>query len=101
MNGSIIRREDRNRAAELIRGWLDGTVTNFDFEDRWPESSDRGVVEIGQQLWSYFDDFPEQRLTVENLDPEIKDLLIRCLDFLQTELPYQYSLFPKSLRDRI
>lgn len=98
----LIQREDRDRGAEILRRWLAGSITNFEFDDQWPyRSHDRAVAEIGRELWKYFDDFPEKQLSTDDLNAATKDLIVRCLDFLQTGLPYEYNVSRLPLSERI
>jgi hypothetical protein len=84
-----VDREDRDKAAALLRSWLDGTVTNFELDDQWPwHSADPGVVDIGKETWRYYDDFPEQTLSPHSLSDEQVAIIRRCLKFLDTNEPY-------------
>ena len=81
---------DRHKAATLIARWLQGSITNWQLEDEWPEqSTDRGVVDIGRAMWTLYPDFPERPLKPSNLDPEHLALLQRCLSFLRSDASYE------------
>jgi len=76
---------DREKAAALIARWLEGGITNWDFEDEWPElSDDRAVVDIGRALWRLYSDFPQRPLGGSNLSPDELAVLKRCLEFLRS-----------------
>ena len=80
---------DREKAAALIARWLEGGITNWDFEDEWPElSDDRAVVDIGRALWRLYSDFPQRPLGDSNLSPDELAVLKRCLEFLRSAERY-------------
>lgn len=82
--------DDRNLAAQMIARWLEGRISNQEFDDQWPwKSEDSGVVDIGSELWTLFDDFPETVLNTSTLRSEDVDLLRRCLSFLESEEHYE------------
>jgi hypothetical protein len=87
---SITSASDRKKAAHLVAQWLDGRITNYEIDDQWPwESEDFAVVDIGSELWTLFDDFPETRLNVSAMRPEDVGLLRRCLRFLESGEHYE------------
>jgi hypothetical protein len=87
---SVIVARDRERAAVLIARWFEGGITNWDFEDEWPErSDDRAVVDIGRSLWRLYSDFPQRPLELSNLSPDELAVLKRCLEFLRSSEYYQ------------
>ena len=86
----MVDAKNRERAAVLIERWLKSSVTNWDFEDEWPDSSeDRAVVDIGRELWRLYSDSPERLLNVSDLSAEELALLRRCLAFLHSKEPYE------------
>ena len=81
---------DREKGANLIARWLDGEVTNYEFDDEWPyESIDLGVADIGKELWNHYSDERKQRLIVGDLSAEQVALLNRCLLFLKSSEVYE------------
>jgi hypothetical protein len=85
-----IAKEDRDKAAMLIARWLEGNVTNWEFEDEWPElSDDRAVVDIGRALWRLYSDSPQSPLKPSNLSSDELSVLRRCLMFLQSSARYE------------
>lgn len=81
---------DREKAAALIAAWLEGQITNWDFEDEWPEKSvDPAVVDIGRELWHFYSDFPQRRLGVSKLSPDELAVLRRCVEFLRSSERYE------------
>jgi hypothetical protein len=80
---------DRKKAAELVKQWFDGSVTNYKIDDEWPyESKDRAVADIGKELWGHYSDSPEHELKPSYLSREEILLLKRCLAFLQSSERY-------------
>ena len=89
MSSSVVP-VDREKAASLIARWLEGKVSNWDFEDEWPTpSDDRAVVDIGHALWRLYSDFPQRPLKVLDLSGEEMAVLKRCLEFLQSRESYE------------
>jgi hypothetical protein len=86
----VIAKGDREKAAALIARWLEGNVTNWDFEDEWPEQSDdRAVVDIGRALWRLYSDFPQRPLNASNLSANELAVLRKCLAFMQSGESYE------------
>lgn len=89
---------DREKAASLIARWLAGDVTNWVFEDEWPEDSeDPAVVDIGRKLWLLYSDYPNRLLQVSNLSTEEIALLNRCLSFVQSDEVYDTSPYEEAI----
>ena len=81
---------ERKKAADIISRWLDGELTNHQMDDDWPwKSEDLAVVHIGGELWTLFDDFPESRLDISDLNSDDVELLRRCLAFLESGEEYE------------
>jgi hypothetical protein len=89
MKHAAVDQSARRKAALLIRRWLEGSITNFEIDDSWPwECKDDGVVDIGKETWRYYDDFPEQTLSLKLLSGEEIHVLRRCLRFLESKEEY-------------
>ncbi|MGZ4982419.1 MAG: hypothetical protein ACXWAB_13360 [Methylobacter sp.] len=58
----MIDRSARDKAAELLRQFLAGTITNFELENSWPSSADRVLREIQDTIWCFYDDFEEHAM---------------------------------------
>jgi hypothetical protein len=81
---------DRTRASALVAAWLSSSVTNQDFDDDWPwNTPDPAVLDIGTELWSLYDDFPKSLLDPDKLQPDQKELLVRCGLFLGSAEQYK------------
>jgi hypothetical protein len=89
MNTSPVDNTDRLKAATLVAQWLEGSITNWDFEDEWPElSDDLAVVDIGIALWPLYNDNAEEFLGVSRLSGDELALLKRCYEFLRSSESY-------------
>ena len=67
-----------------------GRLTNFDFEEQFPQSgSDRVLAAIAEMVWFTYDDLKTHRLEGEYTLPDAgRKVLERCLLFLGTGLEY-------------
>ncbi len=89
MSDAPVDQAGRRKAALLIRNWLEGSITNYELDDKWPWSSlDKGVVDVGKEIWRYYDDFPERPLSTQELSKDETEVLQRCWRFLETQEPY-------------
>jgi hypothetical protein len=91
MNGPIDR-ASRNQAAELIRHFSAGLVTNDEFEDRYPaKSNDIAIREISHAVWHYYSDIRKYKLVGDDrLTPQSRDEFARMILFLKSDLPYEW-----------
>ena len=85
--------EARHRAAELLQRVLTSGVSNYELDDMWPESKDEGIVAIGDRIWCFYDDFPEQIVKKDSLPTEILDIISRCWIFLRGSTEYSWPAF--------
>jgi hypothetical protein len=87
----MIDRSSRSAASELLRHLVAGQITNADFEERFPRSSDLAVREMWASGWLLYDDNRTYRLVgSERLQPADRKVIARCVLFLQTELCYAW-----------
>ncbi len=85
----LIDRKARDKAAELVRRFVRGQISNFEFEGETPNTVDRGVLAIVHSLWCFYDDFEEHKLSGKRAFPvETKKQLIRWIVFLHTDEEY-------------
>ena len=54
-----IRREDRERVADAIQGYLASEIDNFQLDDALfkADLEDRAACEIAGEVWFFYDDF--------------------------------------------
>lgn len=87
----MIDRAARDAAAHLTRQFRDGLLTNDDLEDQWPRSSqDRALKAIASMLWRFYDDHRVHTLASPHSETVAE--LTRYAAFLDTDLPYEWSL---------
>jgi hypothetical protein len=82
----------RRRLAELARHLATGRITNDDFEDKRPLSSERALHDIHHYgLWPLYDDFITHRLTGKwALSPDSRAWVARIILFLRSGQAYRY-----------
>jgi hypothetical protein len=82
----------RKRAAELLRHFGAGLITNDRMEDSFPRSQDWSIgnmFTVG--VWPLYDDMHEHKLTgVYRLKGDRRTFYARLLLFLTTDFPYRW-----------
>lgn len=87
----MVDRGARDMAAKAVTEFmLECSITNWEYEERYPESkADLAIDCIFQNLWFWYDDMHEHRMLGDHrLLPEHKEVIERCLLFLQSDLEY-------------
>lgn len=91
MRAGEIDRKARNEAAQLLRQFASGRITNFQLEKRWPNSKDPAIHNLDSTIWCFYDDFKEHTLQGPSaLSREMKRVVARWIVFLHTNEPYQW-----------
>lgn len=93
----MIDREARDCLAEATRHFAVGLSTNFEFDDTAfsLRTTDRGVLEIRQELWSIYDDLREHELKGEwNLSEKQRKVVARIVMFLKSDFEYKWPVVP-------
>jgi hypothetical protein len=81
--------EARREAAEIVRHFLSGRLSNFEFEDKMPSTDDQAVRAIEDSLWYVYDDFTEHKLAGEwALPKETRARMARWIVFLHSDEEY-------------
>jgi hypothetical protein len=82
----------RKRAAETIRHFVAGQITNKEFIRRYPESQEDPVIwALDDTVWCLYDDIRTHKLSgVEALVPEFKREVARWLMFLYSDQEYHW-----------
>ena len=89
MNTPVVDTYARKRAAQVLRDFISGKITNDQFSDTFPISKDAAMGQIFNAVWPYYDDMHEHRLTGTNsLHPVEKREMLRWIVFLDSDLPY-------------
>jgi len=96
----VIDRKSRNFAAEVLREFVDGNITNDEFTSRFPvDDRDPALRAIRECVWLHYSDVREHRLTGKDaLNSEARQLLERCLLFLTTGLKFEWPVPVVSLK---
>ena len=85
----MIDRNARKLAAENVRHFVNGGITNFELEESQPNTEDKAVLAIYDSLWLFYDDFRTHKLVSEHALPEsTKKAMARWLMFLYTDQEY-------------
>lgn len=83
----------RRVAAELLRQFAAGRLTNHEFEDRWPRSDDPAVRVVRDAAWFLYSDLSEYRLAGPyRLPREVRRQAVRWVVFLHSDLPYEWPV---------
>ncbi len=90
----MIDRHNRNRLAELLRHLASGQITNDEFEDALPQSSDPAIFEIYfNGAWYLYNDLYEYKLTGKyRLTKEYKRIVARWILFLKSNYEYLWPV---------
>jgi hypothetical protein len=88
----MIDRNARNKLSELIRSLAVGNITNDEFEDALPNSTDDAVWEVFHHgAWCLYSDMKEYKLRGKDaLSPEDKSMVARWVLFLKSDYEYQW-----------
>ena len=86
----------RAQAANLVRKYRDGEISNYQFEESfeplWRLTADRAVKAIGTGIWNTYSDYREHKLADGRELPEaLRSCLDRCVLFLESDLPYMWE----------
>ena len=87
----MVDRDARKAAAEKVRYFVNGGITNFEFEDSQPSTRDEAVLAIYDTLWLFYDDFEKHKLVLGHAIPEkTKKDMARWLMFLYSDEEYEW-----------
>lgn len=99
----MIDRHRRDRLAELLRQFVDGLMTNDDFEDRLDRIlddprpvrkwEDKALWAIRSRAWFLYDDLRTHRMTGQwALSPEGHREIARWIVFLHSDCEYRWPV---------
>ncbi len=96
----MIDRQARDTAANVLQAFMDGTISNYKYEDGFPRSKgDPALHAIHVELWFYYSDIRQHKLIGKNaLSPEARALYERSVLFLKSDLEFQWP--PSQLKLR-
>jgi len=88
----MVNRHARDTAAEAIRDFMNGSITNREYERRFPTArGDPALWAIHTALWSGYSDVSEHTMTGKYaLTDEGRAIVERCVVFLRSDLEFQW-----------
>lgn len=88
----MIDRNARNLAAQTIRHYVCGVITNREFEERYPRSKVDPIIRtLDDSLWAIYDDIGTHKLTGESaVSRDLKRRIARWLLFLYSDCEYRW-----------
>ena len=99
-NSKVVDRVARDKAALLLRRFAAGQITNDEFEDGRPISSDPAIWAMWDTACAYYSDTHEHKLVNQKrLHPDARRAWIRWLIFLDTDLSYRWPEIPQPGND--
>jgi hypothetical protein len=85
----MIDRDARDKAAEVLRRFVSGKITNHEFENGEIVASDRAIKAIWGTAWCFYDDLKVHRLTGgHRLCPTQRREVLRWISFLDSDYEY-------------
>lgn len=87
----MVDRESRDKAAQLIRRFAAGHVSNFDYDEQYPvNKSDPVLHQVFCEIWGFYDDIKRHTLTGRHaLTGDGKEFFHNCALFLESDLEYE------------
>ena len=87
----IVDSAARRAAAQVLRAFISGRMTNDDFEEQIPLTDDPGIHAVWDGAWHFYDDMRTHKLIGRRkLDTEARRLCVRWLLFLDNNFPYRW-----------
>ena len=89
----MVDSSSRRLAAEMLRQFAAGRLTNDELEERWPRSLDPAIAVVREAAWFLYSDLREYRLTgPDRLPGLVRKQVVRWVLFLHTDLPYEWPV---------
>jgi len=90
----VIDRHSRQIAVKALRDFVDGAISNKEYERRYPQSRDDPALrEVYIQIWFLYSDVQTHFLTGKHAPNEERSLFLeRCILFLKSDLEFQWPL---------
>ena len=88
----MIDRHARDIAADVLRNFMEGSVSNEEYERRYPKSKrDPALWEIYVQVWFFYSDLKTHTLTGKHaLNEEHRAFVERCILFLKSDAEFEW-----------
>jgi hypothetical protein len=90
----MVDRTQRDAARRVLRRFIDGEITNDEFEAQFPRSAeDSAIPAIKANAWILYSDLRQHKLTGKYApNAEIRAILERCVLFLETDLEFKWPV---------
>jgi len=90
----MVDRIQRDAASRVLRSFIDGAITNGEFEAQFPRSEeDSALPAIKANVWMLYSDLHRHKLTGKHEpNAETRALLERCVLFLETNLEFEWPV---------
>ena len=88
----MVDRQARDIAADSLRAFVKGSISNEEYERRYPKSKDDPALwEIYVQVWFFYSDLRAHTLTGKYaVNDEGRAFLERCILFLKSNVEFQW-----------
>ena len=88
----MIDRHARDIAANAVRDFMEGSISNREYERRYPRAKvDPALWAIYSRVWFFYSDVSEHALTGKHaLTDEGRAFLERCVLFLRSDAEFQW-----------
>lgn len=87
----MIDRSARDKAAQALRSFINGKITNFAFEALCPSTGDPAIHAIWDTAWLFYDDFKTHCLDGRNgLSIDQRKSCVRWIIFLHSDQEYSW-----------
>lgn len=88
----MIDQHARDIAAEALREFMEGSISNEDYERRYPRSKDDPALgEIWAQVWFFYSDLKTHKLISKHaLTDEGRAFIERCVLFLKSDAEFEW-----------
>jgi hypothetical protein len=90
----MVDRIQRDATSRVLRSFIDGAITNDEFEAQFPRSDeDSALPAIKANVWMLYSDLHRHKLTGKHEpNAETRALLERCVLFLETNLEFEWPV---------
>jgi len=88
----MVDRNARDIAAEVLRQFMEGSLSNKEYEQKYPRSNDDPALwEIWVQVWFFYSDVKTHTLTGKYaLNDECRAFIERCVLFLKSNAEFEW-----------
>lgn len=89
----------RSAVAALLRHFASGRLTNDEFEERWPVSTDPALSAVREAAWFLYSDLRTYRLVgADRLPFPIRRQVARWVLFLHSDLAYEWPVESRAVK---